>query len=82
MALYFMHLRDGSDELLDPDGIEFADMDAVKKAVLVTIRDLMAGDVRDGILDLRYWIDVETDTGQIVYSLPFKHAVNVIPESA
>ncbi len=82
MARYFFHLRDGVDDLLDPDGIEFKTMDAVKAAVLHNVRDLIAGDVRTGIIDFRYRIDAEDENGQIVYSLPFKHAINIIPELA
>ncbi len=81
MAKYFMHLRDGVDELLDLEGLEFADLDALRKAVLFTARDLLAGDVRDGIIDLRFRIDAENADGEIVYTLPFKHAFNVIPEA-
>jgi hypothetical protein len=36
-----MNLRDGTDELLDPDGREFESLDALRKAVLNTARDLM-----------------------------------------
>ena len=80
MARYFMHLRDGTEQILDPEGIEFSNLEAVRKAVLVSARDLMTGDIREGVLDLRFRIDVEDDGGEIVYSLPFKHAVNIIPE--
>ena len=81
MAQYFLHLRDSVDELLDPEGQEFADLDALKKAVLISARDLLAGDVRNGIIDLRYRIDAENADGEIVYTLPFKHAFSVIPEA-
>jgi hypothetical protein len=77
-----MHLRDGSEELLDPEGIECATLDALRKSVLLAARDLMAGDVHEGVLDFRFRIDAETSDGEIVYSLPFKHAVNIIPEAA
>ena len=40
MARYFFHLRDGTDELLDPDGIECADMEALRQAVLHSARGL------------------------------------------
>ena len=80
MARYFMHLRDGTEQLLDPEGLEYGSMDAVRKAVLVAARDLMTGDIREGVLDFRFRIDVEDEAGEIIYSLPFKHAVNIIPE--
>ena len=82
MTLYFLHLRDSVDELLDPEGQEYADLDALKKAVLFNARDLLAGDMRNGIVDLRYRLDAENSEGQIVYTLPFKHAFSIIPEGA
>jgi hypothetical protein len=82
MAQYFMHLRDSIDELLDPEGTDFADLDALKLAVLVNARDLIAGDLRNGLIDLRYRIDAEDELGNIVYSLPFRHAFSIIPEPA
>lgn len=82
MARYFMHLRDGTEQILDPEGLEFQTIEAVRKAVLVSARDLMTGDIREGVIDLRFRIDVEDEGGDIVYTLPFKHAVNIIPEAA
>jgi len=82
VARYFMHLRDGTEQILDPEGLEFATIEAVRKAALVSARDLMTGDIREGVIDLRFRIDVETEGGEIVYTLPFKHAVNIIPETA
>jgi hypothetical protein len=80
VARYFMHLRDGTEQLLDPEGLEYASVDAVRKAVLIAARDLMTGDIREGVIDFRFRIDVEDEAGEIIYSLPFKHAVNIIPE--
>jgi hypothetical protein len=82
MARYFMHLRDGSEELLDPEGLEFASLEALRAAVLLAARDLMAGDLRSGVVDFRFRIDAEDAEGTTVYTLPFKHAVNIIPEDA
>ena len=80
MIRYFMHLRNGTDQILDEDGKEFPDLEALRAAVLFSVRDLMCGDLRDGVIDLRFRIDAENESGVIVYSLPFKHAYNVIPE--
>ena len=80
MARYFLHLRDSADELLDPEGQEFADLNALKKRVLFSARDLLAGDVRNGIIDLRYRIDAENGDGEIVYRLPFAQAIKILPD--
>jgi len=82
MIRYFMHLRDGVDEMLDPEGLEFEDIEALRTAVLFAARDLIAGDIRNGIVDLRFRIDAEDADGTVVYSLPFRHALNIIPEAA
>jgi hypothetical protein len=82
LARYFMHLRDSTDEILDPEGSEFASMEALRAAVLMTVRDLMSGDIRGGIVDFRFRIDAEDEQGEIVYTLPFEHAINIIPATA
>ena len=81
MARYFFHLRDGSDVALDPDGRQFDDLETLRDAVLMNARDCLAGDIRSGILDLRFRIDAEDEGGKVVYSLPFKHAFSLIPDS-
>jgi hypothetical protein len=78
---YFIHLRDGTTELLDPEGVRFDTLDALREAVLATARDLMSGDIRNGLIDLRFRIDAEDESGDIVYSLPFEHAVSIIPNA-
>jgi hypothetical protein len=79
MARFYFHLRDHVDQTLDPEGMDLADLDAVKASAMAAARDVMAGDLRMGMLDLRYRIDVEDASGAIVFSLPFQHAVNIIP---
>jgi hypothetical protein len=76
-----MNLRDGTEELLDPEGVDYVSLEALRTAVLGAVRDLMSGDVRRGLVDLRFRIDAEDADGVIVYTLPFKHAVNIIPDS-
>lgn len=80
MSRYFLHLRDGTDELLDEEGIECDTLHALRSAVLRNARDLMGGDIVRGLVDLRFRIDAQQADGTIVYSLPFKHAVSIIPE--
>jgi hypothetical protein len=81
MPRFYMQLRDGTEQILDPEGLEYADMDALKKKVLIAVRDLMAGDITGGIVDLRFRIDVEDREGAIVYTLGFKEAVTIIPDN-
>jgi hypothetical protein len=80
MPRYYLHLRDDTDEVLDSEGIELAGVDELKKIMMAAARDVIAGDVRNGLLDLRFRIDAEDRLGAIVHSLPFAQALNIIPE--
>jgi hypothetical protein len=77
MPRYFLHQRDGVDEILDPDGTQFETLDELRRSVLAGARDLMSADVKQGKLDLRYRIDAENEAGQLVLSIPFKEAVSI-----
>ena len=76
MTRYFLHLRDGSDEVLDPDGIE-AGLDTIAGLALRCARDCIARDAESGRIDLRYRIDVHDEKDDIVHSLAFKDAVSI-----
>jgi len=47
-------------------------MAALQAAVLITARDLMKHDAGDGMLDMRFRIDAEDESGAIVYSLQLR----------
>jgi hypothetical protein len=78
MPTYFLHLRDGTDEVLDEEGVAMP-TNAVPGAALMAARDCMAGDVKNGRLQLKYRIDVHDERGEIVHTLAFTDAVEIIP---
>jgi hypothetical protein len=80
VARYYMQLRDGTEQLLDPEGIEYADLDALRKKVLIAIRDMISEDVKSGVIDLRFRIDAEDRGGAIVYTLGFAQALHIIAD--
>jgi hypothetical protein len=73
-----MHLRDSSDEVLDPDGLLMPE-DAIAGAALFAARDCMAHDIRSGGIELKYRIDVHNEAGEIVHTLEFSDAVTIVP---
>jgi hypothetical protein len=81
MAKYFFHLRDGVDHLLDPEGLEMPES-AIIGAALMQARDCMAGDVQSGRLDLHCHIDVHAEDGELVHSLLFADALEIVPASS
>jgi hypothetical protein len=77
VARYFLHLKDGTYEVLDPEGIEIA-IEAVPEEALKAARDCIAGDVKAGVLDLHYRIEVLSEGGELVLTLPFSDALHVV----
>ena len=77
MPRYFMHLMDGKDVLIDPEGIEMPP-EAVAGAALLAARDCIAGDVKNGKIDLHCRIDVHDGSGKLVHSQAFADAVEVV----
>jgi hypothetical protein len=78
MALYFFHLCDGSEDLLDVEGQELPDLDAAKAFALLCARDALSHEMRDGILDLRARLNVADTAGAVVHTLPLEEAFKVL----
>lgn len=78
MALLFFHLRDGHDVLLDPDGRELDGQEAIAAAALHEAREIISGDAILGRINLDQHIDVEDADGNIVHTLHFADAVELV----
>jgi hypothetical protein len=77
MQIYFFHLRDGVDVVLDQEGSMLGGMDAVIARALSEARSIIGADARAGKITLDQRIDVEDEAGVIVHSLQFEDAVRV-----
>ena len=64
MEWYLLHLRGGGEATIDEDGMEFASLDALRATMLRRARDIIAGDVGGGTIDLRHRIDAEDAGGR------------------
>jgi hypothetical protein len=78
LALYYFHLRDGDDVLLDPEGREFDGVGAIAAAALVEARAILSSDALSGLVKLDYHIDVEDEHRAVVHRLAFIDAVELI----
>ena len=78
MARYFFHLRNHTDEMLDPEGMELPLAYDVKTETLRAARDLLSHEIKSGMVDLRYRIDVEETHGGVIHSLSLKDAFELI----
>jgi Domain of unknown function (DUF6894) len=55
------------------------DAEAVPGAALLQARDCMSADVKSGRLEMHYRIDVHDEGGQVVHSLSFDDALEIVP---
>lgn len=78
MALYYFHLRDGHDILLDPDGRDVLDPGHLPAMVLRDARSVLSGDALEGRIMLDRRIDVQDERGAIVYTLHFADAIEMV----
>jgi hypothetical protein len=76
MSIYFFHLCNGVDVLLDPDGREL-EAGAVASAAMSEARAIVSADARSGHIDLDQRIDVEDGLGKLVHRLLFEDAVQI-----
>lgn len=78
MSLYFFHLRDGTDLLLDPEGRELDGERAIVRAALTEARSIIGDDALSGRIDLDQHIDVEDAERKLVHRLCFSDAVEIV----
>jgi hypothetical protein len=78
MPVYYFHLRDGADVLLDPDGREVGDPNDVVGLALREARSIICADAMTGVIRMDQRIDVEDESSQLVHRLEFRDAVQII----
>jgi hypothetical protein len=78
MPLYYFHLRDGVDLLLDPEGRQLDGPEAIPKAALIEARSIIGDDAKNGRILLDQHIDVEDASKNILHTLHFADAVEII----
>jgi hypothetical protein len=78
MARYFLHLKNSVDEVLDQEGTELSE-DAVRRLALRSARECIAEDVKAGRIDLHYRIEVFNESEELVHTLQFRDAAEMVP---
>lgn len=76
MALYYFHLRNHIDVLLDPEGRQLDD-GKIAAAALTEAREIIAADARSGEVDMDQNIEVQNSSGAVVHRIAFVDAVKI-----
>ena len=76
MPRYFFHIKDEATTILDQEGIELADLKAVRNEAIQTARQSMSERILDGHAPNGRTFIVTDEQGQVVVNFPFKFAIN------
>lgn len=77
MPLYFFHLTDGEDTLIDAEGVELGGLDDAKAIALRQARDIISHEALKGLINMNQRIEVRDESGATVFSIDFEDAVHV-----
>jgi hypothetical protein len=80
MPLFYLHLHNSVGFVRDEEGRDFPDLAAARAEAIKSIRSLLAEDLRHGRLDLRGRLDVAGADGEILATVAFGEAVEVVSE--
>lgn len=65
------------DELIDPDGVELANLEAATAYAIRSAYGIMAADIAEGKLNLNLAIVVEDDAGNVLRTVYFRDLVKI-----
>ena len=82
MPTYYLHMCDGTGFIEDQEGTELPDEAAAREHAVASARDVMAGDMRRGELDLSSFIEVEDAAHKLLFTLSFRDAVAIKNDEA
>ena len=75
MPHYHFNVTDGHSVALDGEGAELSDHDAARAEALASAQHLLASSDEKGWCRRHWRIDVTSDSGKPLFSLPFSHAL-------
>lgn len=81
MALYYFHLSDGHEALIDPEGREVPHPADLGDVALREARGMIGQDALAGRINLNQFIEVRDEAGKLVHQLSFKDAVAFVDRS-
>lgn len=76
MSRYFFHIKDEATTILDHEGVELADLEAVRDEATRAARHSMSERVLDGHAPNGRTFVVTDEQGRVVLNFPFKLAIS------
>jgi hypothetical protein len=75
MPRYYFHIRQGDKTIQDDEGMECANLEAVREEALQSAREIMSEALRSGGLGENRTFVIEDSKGDTVHELPFQTAI-------
>ena len=74
---FYLHVCNGNGFTEDTEGQEFADIAAARRAAIKGLREIMAGEMQVGELDLGSFIEIEDANHEMLATVSFDEAVRL-----
>ena len=77
VPLFYFHVCNGNGFTEDEDGLDLPSVPAARAVAINALRDLLAGELRSGTLNMASFIEVEDESRQAVMTVSFSDAVAI-----
>lgn len=74
---FYLHVCNGNGFVEDEEGVELPTLEAARALAIEGARDIMAADIRNGLLDLSSFIEIEDSEKRLKVTLLFSEAVDL-----
>ena len=74
---FYFHICNGDGFTTDDEGQELADAAAARATAVQGLRDIMASELKDGILKTASFIEIEDESHELIMTVLFSEAVRV-----
>jgi hypothetical protein len=80
MPRFYLHVCNGNGLTEDDEGHELPGLEAAREFAIKSARDVMAAEMRDGLLNLASFIEVEDEARKHLLTVPFEEAFRIVRE--
>lgn len=77
MPHYYLHIRDGDEQIEDPEGSDLPNLDAARAEALAGARTILAEKVKAGELINGQRFEITDEAGTVLAVLPLKSALKL-----
>jgi hypothetical protein len=81
MPRFYLHLGISDNFIEDEEGCDLPDLAHARKRAIEGLRDVSAGELRRGNIDLGSFIEIEDENHALVMTVPLSEAVRITTRS-